>query len=85
MSRQVMEETIKNALRAELKSGDVGDSEAQINRLASAISSAVYTHVTQELNTLKIVLSTPGTFVGAGVGTVVVTAPGMAAWLPGSS
>ncbi len=85
MSRQAMEETIKNALRAEIKSGDAGDSEAQINRLANAISSAVYAHVTQELNTLKVVLSTPGTFVGAGTGTVVVTSPGIAVWVPGSS
>jgi len=83
MSKSAMKGAIEAALRSELGSGDLGDANGQISRLADAISNAVYSHITEELNTLRVVLSTPGTFVGAGTGVVTVTAPGMAAWNPG--
>ena len=52
--------------------------------IATDIINAVEAYVKEELNALKIVLSTPGTFTGAGTGVVTVTAPGLAGYTPGS-
>lgn len=63
MSQNAMKTAIEAALRAELATdGDTGGANAQITRLADAISTAVATHVTSELNVLRTMLLMPGAF-----------------------
>jgi hypothetical protein len=49
---------------------------------AREISQAVEEYVEAKLAKLKIALSAPGVFVGAGTGVVTITAPGLAAYNP---
>jgi DNA-binding protein YbaB len=49
---------------------------------AREISQAVEEYVEAKLQKLKLVLTTPGVFIGAGTGVVTVTAPGLAAYNP---
>jgi hypothetical protein len=85
MSKAAMKNTIKAILQSELgkAEGNTGAANAQIETISTAISEAVAAYVTQELTVLKTFLVTPGAFTGAGTGVVVVTAPGIAPYIPG--
>jgi hypothetical protein len=80
MSKQALNQAIVNAFQSQI---NATDQNAAYQAIANQISNAVESYVQQELNALKIILVAPGTFVGAGTGTVVVTAPGLAGYSPG--
>jgi hypothetical protein len=80
MSKVALNQAIVAAFQSQ---ANATDQNAAYDAIAAQISNAVETYVKEELNALKIVLSTPGTFTGAGTGVVTVTAPGLAGYTPG--
>ena len=74
---------LQAAIKRALSQGDAtGQGSAQTDQLSRDIAAAVDLYVQAKLTKLQVALVTPGTFVGAGVGTVVVTAPGLASYSP---
>jgi hypothetical protein len=80
MSKVALNRAIVAAFQSQ---ANATDQNAAYDAIAAQISNAVEAYVKEELNALKIVLSTPGTFTGAGTGVVTVTAPGLAGYTPG--
>jgi hypothetical protein len=80
MSKVALNQAIVAAFQSQ---ANATDQNAAYDAIAAQISNAVEAYVKEELNALKIILSTPGTFTGAGTGVVTVTAPGLAGYTPG--
>jgi len=84
MSKIALNQAIVAAFQNQANATDQNAAQnAAYAGIATDISNAVEAYVKEELNALKIVLSTPGTFTGAGTGVVTVTAPGLAGYTPG--
>lgn len=80
MSKQALKQAIVSAFQSQI---DANNQDAAYQAIATQISDAVELYVQSELNALKAVLVTPGTFIGAGVPPTAVTAPGLATYSPG--
>ena len=83
VENEILNRKINEALN---KNSSQISSQATANALreqtAREIAQAVEEYVEAKLTKLKIVLTTPGVFVGAGTGVVTITAPGLAAYNP---
>jgi len=81
LEKETLKTTIKNALT--MSGVNDATSAARLrDELATKIADAVEVYTNAKLNALKTALITPGAFVGAGTGTIVITASGISNYHP---